>query len=235
MYEQHVYNALSTNNFLIVNKSLLKHLGGDSTTAIVLTELILKHQFYKNNHQLDRSGLFYCTLKTLEDSLGIKRGAQDRALRKLISADILYVENKGFPKKRYFEIQFKKLFEIVGSENNKVEKSKVEFFAKINDASSYAEWLIAKGNIKEAMSKAMWLTKIKTGVVFNSKDFAMLKYYLLARFKGKPWDYSMFDKAKLSKGMSISGVIDSLRCIESNSNTDEIVLMNKNMDKLYFS
>lgn len=234
-HEQYVINALSANHFLMVNKNMLKHLEGDCIAVIILTELILKHQFYKNNHQLDSDGFFFCTLKTLEDSLGIKRGAQDHALKHLIDKGLLYVENKGFPKKRYFEIQYSRMFEILDSENSKTEKTREDFFKILNNSTTYKEWMTNKHNIQESIAKSMWIIKAKTRINYTSKDFGILKYYLFSRFKGKMWDYSTFHTNLLKRGMTLSQVIDNLKCLSTETNLETIQKKNSEMDLLYFN
>lgn len=234
-HEQYVITALSANHFLMVNKNMLKHLNGDSTAVIILTELILKHQFYKHNHQLDSDGYFFCTLKTLEDSLGIKRGAQDHALKHLIDKELIYIINKGFPKKRYFEIQYSKLYEVLDAENIRTEKTRDEFFSALNGSKTFTEWVKNKQNIQLHVAKAMWILKIKTRIIYTSRDFGMLKYYLFARFKGKAWDYSTFNSATFKPGMNIASIIDQLRCLETDTNLEHIQKKNLEMDVLYFN
>lgn len=108
--ESIVVSSLSSTSYLILNKKLLLSLDGDATAAVVLTELMLKHQFYKEQRSLVHGDYFFYTSDLLESNLGIKRSAQDHAIKKLLSLGLISSILSGFPKKRHFSINYDKMY-----------------------------------------------------------------------------------------------------------------------------
>jgi len=215
--EAFVVNALGQDNFLIVNKHVLRYLEGNCSAAILFSELILKHQFYSSSGQLDYDGFFYYTLPTAQSTLGIKRGVQDTALLLLIKKNLIEIENRGYPKKRHFKILYDTMFEILGQKAKEKAKTKEEFFERMNTAKTFAEFERATDNIIYSLKVCMWLLRTVSKIEFESQSFGIFKKYMNLRFRGKTWDYSVVLRSGHNQmTTNVHEVIGSLKEVESN-------------------
>ena len=225
-----IMNSLTSTSYLIINKSLMRFLNGDATAVIILHELIDKYKYYSNLDQLDNEGYFYYTLNSLQKNFGIKRSAQDHALRLLIEKDLIRIENKGFPIKRHFKLHFDNIIAALDIVQKDVKvAAKEEYFTEINKPHTYDSFMEAKGNMHDNLANSIWALKMRSNnqITLTSKAFGKLKSYLVNRFRGKLWDYNVFLQVKLKSPMTIESVIDSLKSTEESSRSSVILSFDK--------
>lgn len=111
MSNDFVFNILSTDAFLSVNKSISKKIG--IIPAIVLSELISEQKYWTSRNELDSDGFFFSTIENIEDNCGIKRSQQDSAIEILLKENLLYKKVKGMPRKRFFKINTDTILKIL--------------------------------------------------------------------------------------------------------------------------
>lgn len=116
MSNDFVFNILSTDAFLSVNKTISKKIG--IIPAIVLSELISEQKYWNSRNELDSDGYFYSTIENIEDNCGIKRSQQDSAIEILIRENLLYKKVKGMPRKRFFKINTDTILKILTEKND---------------------------------------------------------------------------------------------------------------------
>ena len=104
-------------NFLILNKDLIKKLGWDELG--MLQELICKENYCKKNNLLDDEGFFSCTSEEIKDIFGWSWDKQKKILNRLEHLNLIILNLKGIPFKRYFKINKEVLKELEESEYNK--------------------------------------------------------------------------------------------------------------------
>ena len=100
--EDSIINVLANDNFIVVNRSLIKILGLKET--IILGELASEYNYYKNNELLDENGYFYSTIENIENNTTLSSYEQKKCLDNLSNRGIVSVVLKGIPAKRHIKI-----------------------------------------------------------------------------------------------------------------------------------
>lgn len=90
---------LLSNNYWVLNKTLVKMLGIESA-------FLLSNFAEAEVMMADENGWFYQTSDTVEEMTTLSRYKQDRAVSKLEEMGILEKEIRGMPAKRYFKINY---------------------------------------------------------------------------------------------------------------------------------
>lgn len=86
-----------------VPKRLSYSLGGNA--ALILSQLCSQYDYWNKNNGINSNGEFYCTEFDMETATGVKRKAQDTAIRRLKDKGFIQtVNNKGTPPVRYFKL-----------------------------------------------------------------------------------------------------------------------------------
>ena len=88
--------------YIAVNEALIKNLG--ALEAMVYCKLINYAKYYSDQSKLTKDGSFYCTIATLEDSLGIGAKGQRRILKKLEEMNLIEVSEQGMFKSRHIKV-----------------------------------------------------------------------------------------------------------------------------------
>ena len=86
-------NVLANDNYIIVNKSLIKEVG--LKESILLGELAAEYNYYKNKNQLDEEGYFYSTIENVEENTSLSKYEQKKALEKLELRRLVFSKVKG--------------------------------------------------------------------------------------------------------------------------------------------
>ena len=94
-----VYEMLSRDNYLTVNKLLMKAIG--ISEAILLSELCYRRQYLARTEKLTEDGFFYATVEDVEEETTLSDYAQRKILDKLKEMGLVSVERRGLPAKRY--------------------------------------------------------------------------------------------------------------------------------------
>lgn len=106
-----IIKLLNPDNTVTLNRPLAHALG--TNEAIIYAALIGKQAYYEQNAMLDANGWFYSTIADLQESTGLSRYQQNRAIKTLVDAGLVMCCKKGLPSKRYF---------IVSSDKELLEK-----------------------------------------------------------------------------------------------------------------
>ena len=110
-----MYNILGQSAFWIINKKLASLYGLES--ALIISDLVSKYDFYKKSNQLDEQGYFFIVSKNIENETGLSyRRKQYPIINKLREEGILYTKRIGMPSKLYVKVNFNKLSELLGEE-----------------------------------------------------------------------------------------------------------------------
>ena len=96
-----VYEMLSRDNYLTVNKLLMRHIG--ISESILLSELCYRRQFLDRSGKMTKDGFFYATVEDVEEETTLNDYAQRKILDKLKDMGLVEVERRGLPAKRYTE------------------------------------------------------------------------------------------------------------------------------------
>lgn len=94
-----VYELLSRDNYLTVNKLVMKKLG--ISESILLSELCYRRQFLARVGKLTEDGFFYATVEDVEEQTTLSDYSQRKILEKFSQMGLAKVERRGLPAKRY--------------------------------------------------------------------------------------------------------------------------------------
>jgi len=101
-YRKFLQSTLSSNAFWQLNKTLVKKLGFES--AILLSDLISKEQYFTNKNQIDNKGGFFNTQENIEADTTLSPHKQRKALKLLIGNGLVVVYKKGIPQRLHYII-----------------------------------------------------------------------------------------------------------------------------------
>ena len=109
--EDSIVNILANDNYIIVNRSLIKELGLKET--IILGELASEYNYYKKTNSLDADGYFYSTIDNIEENTSLSSYEQKKCLDKLSKRGIIDVILKGIPAKRHIKINMLQVINLI--------------------------------------------------------------------------------------------------------------------------
>lgn len=108
--EDSVVNILANDNYIIVNRSLIKELGLKET--IILGELASEYNYYKKTNELDEDGYFYSTIENIENNTSLSSYEQKKCLDNLSKRGLIDVIIKGIPAKRHIKINTSQIINL---------------------------------------------------------------------------------------------------------------------------
>lgn len=108
-----VYELLSRDNYLTVNKLLMKAIG--ISESILLSELCYRRQYLARANKLTEDGFFYATVEDVEEETTLNDYAQRKALEKLTKMGLVEVDRRGLPAKRYIRIDEEALVALINA------------------------------------------------------------------------------------------------------------------------
>ena len=96
-----ILNLISNNNFITLNKDLIKAIGLEE--AILLGELASEYDYWKKQELLE-NGYFYSTIENIEEHTTLSEYKQRKALNSLKDQGLIDIKIKGLPAKRFIKI-----------------------------------------------------------------------------------------------------------------------------------
>jgi len=106
-----VANMMAQGNYFAFHKNFAKYLGLEE--AIILGDLINRFQYYFTNGMLDEDGMFYCTVKTLQEDTTLSEYKQRKALNSLEVKGLINTKLKGLPAKRYIQLNADNIIDVL--------------------------------------------------------------------------------------------------------------------------
>jgi hypothetical protein len=202
-----VLSELGQESYLMVRPSLCKALGGDCTTAIILTKLVSMYQYFSGRNELE-DGEFFVKVSDIEDQFGINAYGQRKSLGILESLGCLTQAKKGEAQLRWVLLNFNKISPLLRSaskgsvKKEKVAQTKEEFYQKLNQAETVKDFAVAKDNIPSYLGEGLLafssLYKAKKGesFVWNPKSYGIFRRFFTVKttFGQKPFDYEIVEK-----------------------------------------
>lgn len=218
-----ILNLLANDNYLIVNRTLMKELGLEE--SIIIGELASEYNYYKKNNTLEENDYFYSTIENVEKNTGINEYKQRKALNNLKSKKIIDIKIKGIPAKRYIKINESKISEILNiksqnnlrtsslnfkelvpeklktNNNNKNNKNKEihkeSYFNSENLDKAIKEWLEYKKERKDKPYTEIGLKKLLTQIKNNVTEYGEQQVVnLIDECMGNNYQGIIFDKLK---------------------------------------
>lgn len=104
-----ITDLLANDGYILCNKALLHEFGINET--LLLGELAQEYNYWDNRSQLE-NGWFYSTVENVENATTLSAYQQREALRTLIDRNIVSVEKRGLPPKRYIKLNLQAILGI---------------------------------------------------------------------------------------------------------------------------
>lgn len=131
-------NLLASNNYIIVNKILIKELGLEE--AILFGELASEYSYWKEREKLE-DDYFFSTMENIEKNTCLSSYKQRKLIEKLKNEGLISTKIQGIPAKRYIKINEElvikklniKLLKNLTSSSKKNEQLDVEKFNTNNN------------------------------------------------------------------------------------------------------
>jgi len=118
-----VLDYLANDNYVIVNKDLIKIFG--LKEAVLIGELCREYRYWKRENKLE-DNMFYSSINNIEDNTGLSAYEQREAIKSLENCGVLITQLKGMPAKKYFEINDSQLLKILTTRCEKTSQQDVK-------------------------------------------------------------------------------------------------------------
>lgn len=156
-----IYELLSRDNFITVNKILMKKVGMEC--AVLLSELCYRRQYLARADKLQEDGYFYATVESVEDATTLSEHLQRKHLNTLQSMGIVKFERRGLPSKRFIYIDEQALNELLSSPaEDKGQVPNTTVPDDIRDCTPTTSGTIINNNINNNKSSTPVLSKDNT-------------------------------------------------------------------------
>lgn len=120
--EREVYmllaSLLSSGNFIMTNKILIKVVGTDA--AIILGELCSEYDYWEQRGELTDNEWFYSTRENIENNTGLSEYKQRIAINQLIKMKFIEVKRMGIPCKVYYKLNEANILECYTNTQEKL-------------------------------------------------------------------------------------------------------------------
>lgn len=99
-------NVLSQSAWWVINKAITAKFGFD--VSVLLSDLISKQNYFRDNNQLDSDGYFFNYKKNIKEDTTITEKRQDKAVEILKKNNLISViKKKGIPPKLFYKVNIK--------------------------------------------------------------------------------------------------------------------------------
>lgn len=98
----YLYESLSHNNYLVVNKTLIQIFGING--SLFISELFYRRKLYAESGKLTEDGFFYATVNDIEKETTLSEYQQNQILTILQNEGLVRIEKRGLPAKRHIFI-----------------------------------------------------------------------------------------------------------------------------------
>lgn len=102
-----ILKLIANNNFITVNKTIIKTFGLEEAT--IIGELASELDYWTKKGGLLENNWFYSTIENIEENTGISEFKQRKALKHLVELGVIDIKIKGLPAKRYIKINEEQL------------------------------------------------------------------------------------------------------------------------------
>lgn len=145
-------SLLSSSNYIIVNKDLIKILGLNE--AVILGELCSEYNYWESTNRLEKGDYFYSTRENIEKNTGINAHFQKLVFKNLEEKGIINSKKMGIPCKKYYKIneeiliKYLKMAKLpVGNEVTDKEKTSSSTTKTLDEVQDENDMLINNNNI----------------------------------------------------------------------------------------
>ena len=217
-----ILNLLANDNYIIVNKDLIRKIGLNE--AILIGELASEYKSWRKKEKLV-DDMFYSTIENIEENTGLNEYHQRKIINNLIKLDLIECKVKGMPATRYIKLKQENIAKILNlqffnnlsssslkfkelvpenlkgnnnkNNNNKKEIYKESYFNSENLDKAIKEWLEYKKERKDKPYTEIGLKKLLTQIKNNVNEYGEQQVVnLIDECMGNNYQGIIFDKLK---------------------------------------
>lgn len=133
--EGNIINILANNNYIVINKNIMKILGLNE--AVLIGELSAEYLYWERSEKL-KDNYFYSTRENIEEQTMLSAYQQRITLGNLIKNKIISIKQQGMPLRTWYTINEEFLLKLVSETIEKSSSQKIEHqvVKKFNNKSS---------------------------------------------------------------------------------------------------
>ena len=217
-----ILNLLANDNYIIVNKDLIRKIGLNE--AVLIGELASEYKSWRKKEKLV-DDMFYSTIENIEENTGLNEYHQRKIINNLIKLDLIECKVKGMPATRYIKLKQENIAKILNlqffnnlsssslkfkelvpenlkgnnnkNNNNKKEIYKENYFNSENLDKAINEWLEYKKERKDKPYTEIGLKKLLTQIKNNVNEYGEQQVVnLIDECMGNNYQGIIFDKLK---------------------------------------
>lgn len=217
-----ILNLLANDNYIIVNKDLIRKIGLNE--AVLIGELASEYKSWRKKEKLV-DDMFYSTIENIEENTGLNEYHQRKIINNLIKLDLIECKVKGIPATRYIKLKQENIAKILNlqffnnlsssslkfkelvpenlkgnnnkNNNNKKEIYKESYFNSENLDKAIKEWLEYKKERKDKPYTEIGLKKLLTQIKNNVNEYGEQQVVnLIDECMGNNYQGIIFDKLK---------------------------------------
>lgn len=216
-----ILNLLANDNYIIVNKDLIRKIGLNE--AVLIGELASEYKSWRKKEKLV-DDMFYSTIENIEENTGLNEYHQRKIINNLIKLDLIECKVKGMPATRYIKLKQENIAKILNlqffnnlsssslkfkelvpenlkgnnnNNNNKKEIYKENYFNSENLDKAIKEWLEYKKERKDKPYTEIGLKKLLTQIKNNVNEYGEQQVVnLIDECMGNNYKGIIFDKLK---------------------------------------
>lgn len=217
-----ILNLLANDNYIIVNKDLIRKIGLNE--AVLIGELASEYKSWRKKEKLV-DDMFYSTIENIEENTGLNEYHQRKIINNLIKLDLIECKVKGMPATRYIKLKQENIAKILNlqffnnlsssslkfkelvpenlkgnnnkNNNNKKEIYKESYFNSENLDKAIKEWLEYKKERKDKPYTEIGLKKLLTQIKNNVNEYGEQAIVdLIDECMGNNYQGIIFDKLK---------------------------------------
>lgn len=217
-----ILNLLANDNYIIVNKDLIRKIGLNE--AVLIGELASEYKSWRKKEKLV-DDMFYSTIENIEENTGLNEYHQRKIINNLIKLDLIECKVKGIPATRYIKLKQENIAKILNlqffnnlsssslkfkelvpenlkgnnnkNNNNKKEIYKESYFDSENLDKAVKEWLEYKKERKDKPYTEIGLKKLLTQIKNNVNEYGEQQVVnLIDECMGNNYKGIIFDKLK---------------------------------------
>jgi hypothetical protein len=119
--------------YMILNCSMIQNVGLE--TAVILSYLVTRYRYFEEKKLLLNNQWFYCKREEIKINTGISEGKQRQIFKELEAAGLIKSMDKGIPLKRYYDLNFEEIKNLITADANKQKDSDFIENAKLQEQS----------------------------------------------------------------------------------------------------
>lgn len=236
-----VLSLLANDNYIIVNKELIKTIGLEESIAI--GDLASMFIYLQKQNELTEDGFFFYTVEAMEENTSLSDYQQRKALKNLKNLELIDIDLRELPAKRFIKLNVENLENLFRTSSQKIKElalkklktnnisisKDIDNNILYNTSSKEEDTAVSKkGLLDKAIIKENSETKVRTKkqqAIIDNVEKHLYSYVNLSSTEINllcAWIEELYDKGKGISTAALSVAISKLLEIDSSKRQDVI-------------